>query len=310
MKCRHCAPPLSLHDLFLDLGSAPPSNAYLMPRTALRAPETWFPLRCWSARRCWLVQTEDYAAPRRAVHATTTPTSARSPRRGWRTRSAYVAAMRERLDARRRAPGRRGRRQRRLPAAVRRSTRGIPCLGIEPTASTAAAARAKGIEIDRARSSASTLARRWRAGPAARPDGRQQRAGARARHQRLRRRLRATAQAPQGTVTFEFPHLLQLVAAEPVRHRLPRALLVPVAARGAAHLRAERPARVRRRGAAHARRQPARVRAARGDDPRPTLTPAWPRCWRARPPPAWAGASSTPASRRAPSASRTTSRAS
>ena len=42
MKCRHCGSPLQLP--FLDLGSAPPSNAYLS-EAALRAPETWFPLR-------------------------------------------------------------------------------------------------------------------------------------------------------------------------------------------------------------------------------------------------------------------------
>ena len=58
MKCRHCGQPL--HLTFLDLGSAPPSNAYLS-EAALRAPEVWFPLRVLVCTHCWLVQTEDHA---------------------------------------------------------------------------------------------------------------------------------------------------------------------------------------------------------------------------------------------------------
>ena len=49
MKCRLCATPL--HHIFLDLGSAPPSNAYLS-EAALRAPETWFPLRVLLCTHC------------------------------------------------------------------------------------------------------------------------------------------------------------------------------------------------------------------------------------------------------------------
>ena len=58
MKCRHCASALSLP--FLDLGSAPPSNAYLT-ETTLNAPELWYPLRLLVCETCWLVQTEDHA---------------------------------------------------------------------------------------------------------------------------------------------------------------------------------------------------------------------------------------------------------
>ena len=58
MKCRHCGSPLDLP--FVDLGSAPPSNAYLRPQQ-LSAPEKWYPLRVLACRQCWLVQTEDYA---------------------------------------------------------------------------------------------------------------------------------------------------------------------------------------------------------------------------------------------------------
>jgi len=58
MQCRHCHSELILP--FLDLGSAPPSNAYLTP-AGLTAPELWFPLRLLVCQRCWLVQTEDHA---------------------------------------------------------------------------------------------------------------------------------------------------------------------------------------------------------------------------------------------------------
>ena len=58
MKCRHCAVPLEL--TLVDLGSAPPSNAYLTAQT-LHAPETWFPLRVLVCEQCWLAQTEDFA---------------------------------------------------------------------------------------------------------------------------------------------------------------------------------------------------------------------------------------------------------
>ena len=58
MRCRHCHAELTLP--FVDLGSAPPSNAYLTQQT-LHAPEKYFPLRVLVCTQCWLVQTEDYA---------------------------------------------------------------------------------------------------------------------------------------------------------------------------------------------------------------------------------------------------------
>lgn len=58
MKCRHCKAALELS--LVDLGAAPPSNAYLTEQS-LGAPEKWFPLRVLVCERCWLVQTEDFA---------------------------------------------------------------------------------------------------------------------------------------------------------------------------------------------------------------------------------------------------------
>ncbi|MGZ8271554.1 MAG: class I SAM-dependent methyltransferase, partial [Methylophilus sp.] len=58
MKCRHCDTELTLP--LIDLGSSPPSNAYLTKET-LKAPEKWFPLKVLVCKNCWLAQTEDYA---------------------------------------------------------------------------------------------------------------------------------------------------------------------------------------------------------------------------------------------------------
>lgn len=58
MKCRHCNSTL-IHQ-FLDLGFAPPSNAYLS-KNDLNKPESYFPLRLFVCHHCWLVQTEDFA---------------------------------------------------------------------------------------------------------------------------------------------------------------------------------------------------------------------------------------------------------
>lgn len=59
MNCRHCQQPLQ--HVFLDLGSAPPSNAYLNVDD-LQKPEPYFPLKLFVCEHCWLVQTEDYTS--------------------------------------------------------------------------------------------------------------------------------------------------------------------------------------------------------------------------------------------------------
>jgi len=59
MNCRHCGS--SLEHTFLDLGFAPPSNAYLNA-SDLKCPELYFPLKIRVCDQCWLVQTEDYAS--------------------------------------------------------------------------------------------------------------------------------------------------------------------------------------------------------------------------------------------------------
>ena len=205
MKCRHCGNPLHLP--FLDLGSAPPSNAYLSAQ-ALTAPETWFPLRLLVCESCWLVQTEDHAG--REALFTDDYAYFSSFSTSWLAHAqAYVRTMIERFG---------------LNVASRVveiaandgyllqyvQSVGIPCYGVEPTAGTAAAARAKGIEIvemffDVAL--ADELANTGRQADliaannvlAHVPDINDFVAG-------FTRLLK-----PQGVATFEFPHLLRMV---------------------------------------------------------------------------------------------------
>ena len=143
MKCRHCAAPLQLP--FLDLGSAPPSNAYL-DAPALDAPEVWYPLRLLVCTRCWLVQTEDYAG-REALFAKDYGYFS-SVSSSWLVHAQhYVHETLQRFAL--------GASSMVVEVAANDGyllqyvrDAGVPCYGIEPTALTAAAARAKGICIE------------------------------------------------------------------------------------------------------------------------------------------------------------------
>ncbi len=142
MKCRHCASELTLP--LVDLGSAPPSNSYLTART-LHAPEKWFPLRVLVCEQCWLAQTEDFAQSDELFDANYAYFSGFST--SWLTHSErYVVDMTALLGLNADSHV--------VEVAANDGyllqyvlARGIPCTGVEPTASTAAAARAKGIPI-------------------------------------------------------------------------------------------------------------------------------------------------------------------
>lgn len=189
----------------LDLGSAPPSNSYLTTQT-LKAPEKWFPLRVLVCESCWLAQTEDYVhEPFGAEYAYFSSFS-----------SSWLAHAKEYVDT-----------------MVRRfalnansyvveiaandgyllqyvKERGIRCIGVEPTAGTAAVARAKGIDIIED-FFGTRLAKAMRARGAAAdlmvannvlahvPDINDFAAGF------------AELLAPRGVATFEFPHLMRMI---------------------------------------------------------------------------------------------------
>lgn len=142
MKCRHCG--TALRHSFLDLGFAPPSNAYLSPAD-LDRPELYFPLRLRICESCWLAQTEDFTdrdSLFRADYAYFSSTSSL-----WLAHAArYAQAMIGRLGLDSAShvveiASNDGYLLKNFVAA------GIPCLGIEPTASTAAAAEALGIPV-------------------------------------------------------------------------------------------------------------------------------------------------------------------
>jgi len=142
MKCRHCGSELGLP--LVDLGSAPPSNAYLTEQT-LHAPEKWFPLRVLVCEHCWLAQTEDFAQANELFDAEYAYFSGFS--NSWLAHSErYVTDMVTRFNLTTDSHV--------VEVAANDGyllqyvkARNIPCTGVEPTASTAAAARAKGIPI-------------------------------------------------------------------------------------------------------------------------------------------------------------------
>jgi SAM-dependent methyltransferase len=142
MKCRHCGADLQLP--LIDLGSAPPSNAYLT-ESALHTPEKWYPLRVLVCTECWLVQTEDYVCAETLFDAEYAYFSSFSA--SWlRHAERYIDVMVERFGLNESSHV--------IEIAANDGyllqyvkARNIPCLGIEPTAATAEAARAKGIDI-------------------------------------------------------------------------------------------------------------------------------------------------------------------
>ncbi len=142
MNCRHCRAPLT--HTFLDLGFAPPSNAYLT-EADLQRPEKYYPLRVKVCVSCWLVQTEDYAQAGELFSADYAYFSSTST--SWLAHArAYCAQMTDLLGLGAHShvvevASNDGYLLRNFVAA------GVPCLGIEPTASTAAAAEALGIPV-------------------------------------------------------------------------------------------------------------------------------------------------------------------
>jgi SAM-dependent methyltransferase len=206
MKCRHCHAELTLP--FVDLATAPPSNAYLQV-DQLAAPEKWYPLRVFTCTQCWLVQTEDYAD--RADLFSSQYAYFSSFSSSWLAHAQrYVATVVQRFSL--------GPASLVIEVAANDGyllqyvqQAGVPCLGIEPTASTARAARAKGIDVVEEFFGVALAEQLVAAGKAADltvannvlahvPDINDFAAGF------------ATLLKPAGVATFEFPHLMRLVS--------------------------------------------------------------------------------------------------
>ena len=205
MKCRHCSTPL-VHS-FIDLGHAPPSNSYLTLE-GLSSPETTYPLKVMVCTECWLVQTLDYTDAGELFDADYAYFSSTSS--GWLAHARrYCEDMRSRLEL-----------DGRSFVIEIASNDGyllknflewdIPCLGIEPTASTAAAAEAIGVPVRR-EFFCDALADRLRA------EGKQadliagNNVYAHVPDINDFTRGLKTALKLGGTITLEFPHLLRLI---------------------------------------------------------------------------------------------------
>ena len=140
MNCRFCKN--ELHQTFLDLGFAPPSNSYLNAKDLSR-PEQYYPLRVMVCESCWLVQTQDFANADEFFNASYAYFSSTSA--SWLDHAKrYCADITTRLGL--------GPQSFVIEVASNDGyllrnfvTAGVPCLGIEPTASTAAAAEALGV---------------------------------------------------------------------------------------------------------------------------------------------------------------------
>jgi hypothetical protein len=205
MKCRHCGAPL--RHRFLDLGFAPPSNAYLSAADLVR-PETYYPLRVLVCGRCWLVQTEDHARADALfaddyAYLSSTSRSWLDHARRFTAHAIDVFGLGPRSHVVE-AASNDGYLLRNFVAA------GIPCLGIEPTAGTAALAEAQGIPVLREFFGEALAHRLVAEGRAADlvvgnnvyahvPDINDFTRGL------------ATLVKPEGAITLEFPHLLRLI---------------------------------------------------------------------------------------------------
>jgi 2-polyprenyl-3-methyl-5-hydroxy-6-metoxy-1,4-benzoquinol methylase len=205
MKCRHCKSEISI--TLIDLGSAPPSNAYLTNLT-MRRPEKWFPLKVLVCESCWLVQAESYSRAAELFNDEYAYFSSFSDQ--WlRHAEHYVNTMVARLSLTTDSSV--------IEVASNDGyllqyvkQRGINCLGIEPTASTSAAARQKGINTVEeffGVSLACKLVKKYGQADlmvannvlAHVPDINDFAAGF------------AALLKPQGVATFEFPHIMHLI---------------------------------------------------------------------------------------------------
>ena len=134
--CRSCGSPVTT--LFADLGVQPISNRF---RTAAEqsAPETFYPLRAFACEACKLVQLQDFGTPDQHFHGDYVYFSSFST--SWLDHAErYAAAMIARLGL--------GRQSKVVEIAsndgylLRNFVRaGIPCLGVDPAANCAAAAK-------------------------------------------------------------------------------------------------------------------------------------------------------------------------
>ncbi len=204
-RCRHCAAPLT--HTFIDLGMSPLSNAYAK-REDLGRTEAFFPLHVFVCPSRFLVQLEEFESPEKIFNDYAYFSSYSASWLEHCRRYARMIVSRLRLDGESKV----------IEIASNDgyllqyfAEAGVPCLGIEPAANVAAAARAKGIPTEVCFFGAETAAKLKTQGHSA----------------DLLLGNNVLAHVPDindfvcgltillkqgGVVTMEFPHLLELMA--------------------------------------------------------------------------------------------------
>ena len=205
MKCRFCNN--ELRNEFLDLANTPASNSYLT-KEQLNKPEIYFPLKVFVCEKCWLVQVDEYKKSTEIFDNNYAYFSSYSS--SWLKHSEnYVDMISDRLNLNKNS----------LVIEIASNDgyllqyflpKQIPCIGIEPTTNTAEVAEKKGIRTIKdffSTQLAKRLVDEWEAADlilgnnvlAHTPDINNFVEG-------LRIALKS-----QGTITMEFPHLLNLI---------------------------------------------------------------------------------------------------
>jgi len=141
MKCRFCQQKLT--HKFIDLVNAPPSNSFLT-KEQLNEPEVFYPLKLYVCDKCFLVQIDEYKKSGEIFNQDYAYFSSFST--SWLDHARKYVDMitdRLRLDAESHVMEIASNDGYLLQYFMQKH---IPCLGIEPSANTARAARKKGIE--------------------------------------------------------------------------------------------------------------------------------------------------------------------
>ena len=142
MLCRFCK--TELNYLFVDLNNAPPSNSYLTLEE-LNEPEIFYPLKIYVCEKCKLVQIDEYKKSDQIFNSEYAYFSSYST--SWLAHAKeYVDMITKKLHLDENS----------LVTEIASNDgyllqyfqhKKIPCIGIEPTTSTAKVAKEKGIEV-------------------------------------------------------------------------------------------------------------------------------------------------------------------
>ena len=142
MKCRNCSS--NLNKMFVDLGTSPPSNSYITKNNLLKK-EKKYPLKVFVCENCWLVQTQDFTKADQLFDDNYAYFSSTSKSFLNHAKS-YALDIIDRIKLKKES----------LVIEVASNDgyllknfleRKIPCLGIEPTKSTADFAKSIGIPV-------------------------------------------------------------------------------------------------------------------------------------------------------------------